>query len=117
PQSTHEDEDLFNHITQYSAYLDDVEVDHVQEDTPLSSILVWALIGGAATKIAKQYEDILPMKKAYDDSSTTYTPTHYWHSTMHFRRNWSTGDRKSTRLNSSHVSISYAVFCLKKKKH
>src|SRR5699024_11553631 len=27
-----------------------------------------------------------------------------------------TADRKSTRLNSSHVSISYAVFCLKKKK-
>src|SRR5699024_11856502 len=27
-----------------------------------------------------------------------------------------TQDRKSTRLNSSHVSISYAVFCLKKKK-
>src|SRR5690349_23565279 len=28
----------------------------------------------------------------------------------------SAGDRKSTRLNSSHVEISYAVFCLKKKK-
>src|SRR5690349_17872059 len=28
-----------------------------------------------------------------------------------------TRDRKSTRLNSSHVEISYAVFCLKKKKH
>src|SRR5690349_22158899 len=28
----------------------------------------------------------------------------------------SVGDRKSTRLNSSHVEISYAVFCLKKKK-
>src|SRR5439155_22829669 len=27
-----------------------------------------------------------------------------------------TSDRKSTRLNSSHVAISYAVFCLKKKK-
>src|SRR5690625_6947557 len=27
-----------------------------------------------------------------------------------------TGDRKSTRLNSSHVAISYAVFCLKKKR-
>src|SRR5215471_9131473 len=27
------------------------------------------------------------------------------------------GDRKSTRLNSSHVEISYAVFCLKKKKN
>src|SRR5690554_4017578 len=26
-------------------------------------------------------------------------------------------DRKSTRLNSSHVRISYAVFCLKKKRH
>src|SRR5690606_40894835 len=29
---------------------------------------------------------------------------------------WHWGDRKSTRLNSSHVKISYAVFCLKKKK-
>src|SRR2546427_1280305 len=29
----------------------------------------------------------------------------------------STRDRKSTRLNSSHSQISYAVFCLKKKKH
>src|SRR6266705_2994223 len=28
-----------------------------------------------------------------------------------------TGDRKSTRLNSSHRTISYAVFCLKKKKN
>src|SRR5699024_8435414 len=31
------------------------------------------------------------------------------------RGHW--GDRKSTRLNSSHVSISYAVFCLKKKNY
>src|SRR5947209_14826316 len=29
---------------------------------------------------------------------------------------FSAGDRKSTRLNSSHANISYAVFCLKKKK-
>src|SRR4051812_49512675 len=29
---------------------------------------------------------------------------------------WQGKDRKSTRLNSSHMSISYAVFCLKKKK-
>src|SRR5256886_5377090 len=37
------------------------------------------------------------------------------------RRWWSgtckTSDRKSTRLNSSHSQISYAVFCLKKKKN
>src|SRR5690606_40729175 len=32
------------------------------------------------------------------------------------RRSGPAGDRKSTRLNSSHVKISYAVFCLKKKK-
>src|SRR3989442_10885581 len=35
-------------------------------------------------------------------------------------RGWCPGcirDRKSTRLNSSHVRISYAVFCLKKKKN
>src|SRR5256885_7952406 len=30
---------------------------------------------------------------------------------------WSRADRKSTRLNSSHLVISYAVFCLKKKIH
>src|SRR3712207_6934793 len=29
---------------------------------------------------------------------------------------WHQRDRKSTRLNSSHANISYAVFCLKKKK-
>src|SRR5256885_2608317 len=31
-------------------------------------------------------------------------------------REWHERDRKSTRLNSSHLVISYAVFCLKKKK-
>src|SRR3712207_8485849 len=35
-------------------------------------------------------------------------------STARFPSNWE--DRKSTRLNSSHANISYAVFCLKKKK-
>src|SRR5256885_8741760 len=33
-----------------------------------------------------------------------------------FTRSIKTADRKSTRLNSSHLVISYAVFCLKKKK-
>src|SRR2546430_13031518 len=32
------------------------------------------------------------------------------------RQYWAKTDRKSTRLNSSHSQISYAVFCLKKKK-
>src|SRR2546426_7984315 len=34
-----------------------------------------------------------------------------------FDRRGGAQDRKSTRLNSSHLVISYAVFCLKKKKH
>src|SRR2546430_6550077 len=37
---------------------------------------------------------------------------HRWHRYRNVR-----SDRKSTRLNSSHSQISYAVFCLKKKKH
>src|SRR5699024_11332685 len=36
------------------------------------------------------------------------------HSLLFVRAYRHPGDRKSTRLNSSHVSISYAVFCLKK---
>src|SRR5207253_9501586 len=35
---------------------------------------------------------------------------------LHWGYNPTSLDRKSTRLNSSHVAISYAVFCLKKKK-
>src|SRR5205814_10195749 len=35
---------------------------------------------------------------------------------LHLQQPRDRGDRKSTRLNSSHLGISYAVFCLKKKK-
>src|SRR5260221_10085010 len=38
-----------------------------------------------------------------------------WRSCACARPRWT--DRKSTRLNSSHTVISYAVFCLKKKEH
>src|SRR2546422_3455777 len=38
-----------------------------------------------------------------------------WQMSIWYRRAWTT-DRKSTRLNSSHGYISYAVFCLKKKR-
>src|SRR2546430_4296453 len=37
-------------------------------------------------------------------------------SNLRCQKPWLTIDRKSTRLNSSHSQISYAVFCLKKKK-
>src|SRR3989442_2391804 len=38
------------------------------------------------------------------------------HERLAVRQRYSSQDRKSTRLNSSHVRISYAVFCLKKQK-
>src|SRR5689334_23753708 len=40
-----------------------------------------------------------------------------WHALYAPKGTPKPADRKSTRLNSSHSSISYAVFCLKKKKH
>src|SRR5690349_24239811 len=43
-------------------------------------------------------------------------PTHHEHSLRWHPAAAPHRDRKSTRLNSSHVEISYAVFCLKKKK-
>src|SRR5260363_462840 len=43
-------------------------------------------------------------------------PTRRWRRPLAPRSRSSRGDRKSTRLNSSHQIISYAVFCLKKKK-
>src|SRR5947207_8761467 len=40
-----------------------------------------------------------------------------WQSQLELVMEQTTRDRKSTRLNSSHTVISYAVFCLKKKKN
>src|SRR5699024_11852637 len=51
------------------------------------------------------------MKPKVDPRIEKYLP---WLKQQHFET-WEI-DRKSTRLNSSHVSISYADFCLKKKK-
>src|SRR5438876_8562428 len=52
-------------------------------------------------------------RKCLEIRETVHARRPYQHSleTVEFLR-----DRKSTRLNSSHPSISYAVFCLKKKK-
>src|SRR5690349_23517497 len=48
--------------------------------------------------------------------SSTASSTGCAPSTARTRSSSRSKDRKSTRLNSSHVEISYAVFCLKKKK-
>src|SRR5258705_7960836 len=64
---------------------------------------------------------LFPYTTLFRSSSTFPNTTSAW-----WRRTWAAGlgkkgmsflrDRKSTRLNSSHLGISYAVFCLKKKK-
>src|SRR2546427_8572566 len=57
-------------------------------------------------------EGVVPWGKARSDSGGSYGRGCVG---IHFVR-FGEGDRKSTRLNSSHSQISYAVFCLKKKK-
>src|SRR5690606_40395222 len=47
----------------------------------------------------------------------TFTTENSFKSYFVYKLTKTVRDRKSTRLNSSHVKISYAVFCLKKKKH
>src|SRR3712207_8551140 len=71
-----------------------VEYDESADPFPVSGwdALVWAV--GNATQTAHFYQSALGMELVA----------------------YSGPDRKSTRLNSSHANISYAVFCLKKKK-
>src|SRR5690242_21502158 len=54
--------------------------------------------------------DALPIFLQFGDERRRMAP-------FDLRHDIDIGDRKSTRLNSSHMSISYAVFCLKKKKN
>src|SRR6266704_4233763 len=72
----------------------------------ISSLSFFFFNDTATTEIyTLSLHDALPISRWYA------APARCWCSPACWRR-----DRKSTRLNSSHVSISYAVFCLKKKK-
>src|SRR2546429_3650904 len=63
--------------------------------------------------------DALPIYAAIIDRPLRRTASAAWGGAASHRGSSriATRDRKSTRLNSSHGYISYAVFCLKKKKH
>src|SRR5690606_41710150 len=64
------------------------------------------ILGEFAATLLNSPEGLAPIGKALQQAAATP----YW-------PDYAKGlDRKSTRLNSSHVKISYAVFCLKKKK-
>src|SRR5690554_6655872 len=69
----------------------------------------------AVTPITKSwyplYPHISPFRRFFRSIRTQ--KKRFYNSILHL---YLRGDRKSTRLNSSHVRISYAVFCLKKKK-
>src|SRR2546426_6108341 len=65
----------------------------------------WSSPGGAGCVSWVSTHDHLPCPALSQPSVGQAPATHHQ------------GDRKSTRLNSSHLVISYAVFCLKKKKH
>src|SRR5690606_41712407 len=100
---------------------------------PLSSLPLFFLFNAPATPRISTLslhdalpicQWLLPSEPLYWFWAVAITSTWlvYWISTLHFGLRFSNLswrgliDRKSTRLNSSHVKISYAVFCLKKKK-
>src|SRR2546426_7484235 len=66
--------------------------------------------GEAAAEPGSARRELPPARSARATSSSAMV-------TCSTSRSAAAGDRKSTRLNSSHLVISYAVFCLKKKKN
>src|SRR5437868_13671073 len=89
-------------------------------DTPIAEA---AIVGAAAGAAHMGLRPVAEMQ-FIDFISCAYDMLTNYVATARYRAGLATpivvrgpcGDRKSTRLNSSHVSISYAVFCLKKKK-
>src|SRR5690606_41835455 len=78
---------------------------HTGIDVERAGLIKWIKLLGLHKEEQRPgyHEIICPWVEAHSDKGTT--GTYYMEP-----------DRKSTRLNSSHVKISYAVFCLQKKK-
>src|SRR5690606_29107860 len=85
---------------QYMIYLADWYTNNATEESKVGFFQIGAGIGGDFPIC------VVPM--LHQDLQKTDTPLWGYFCQI--------SDRKSTRLNSSHVKISYAVFCLKKKK-
>src|ERR1035437_10790833 len=68
-------------------------------------------------KLSTRSENPDPDQSESVPSANWSFPSHRYHVPNLLSRAHRLTDRKSTRLNSSHANISYAVFCLKKKKH
>src|SRR5438067_10651946 len=81
-----------------------------------TSFTVFSFIVTTTTKIyTLSLHDALPIWEQSNPASSDRVPC-FLLAPGQSRRSASRQDRKSTLMNSSHVSISYAIFCLKKKK-
>src|SRR3712207_7633094 len=81
---------------------------------PRSTLFPYTTLFRSRSLVLKQPEDVAI---GVDDGSHQAAATDVVRGLLHGgTRDGHLGDRKSTRLNSSHANISYAVFCLKKKK-
>src|SRR5437870_9441793 len=77
--------------------------------TPASVTVKAGIITGEVTELKV-------MERVEQGSDRVVSPAKLT-GTLKLKNTSANQDRKSTRLNSSHVAISYAVFCLKKKTH
>src|SRR3712207_7235580 len=71
---------------------------------------------GRAGEVGRNDEDVQEIDRARHASAVAEVGAHSTTYASIAKYSASPRDRKSTRLNSSHANISYAVFCLKKKK-
>src|SRR5580765_815489 len=90
-----------------------VHICRLDEDDPVAA---WRerskVLKGVASRLGERHFDAIHLEGPGTDLTVGLLPTSRWNG----GGDETVDDRKSTRLNSSHPSISYAVFCLKKKK-
>src|SRR2546430_13609937 len=95
---------------------------------PRSTLFPYTTLFRSALQVKEEKRSAIPAVTHVDNSARPQTVErdvnpNYWQVIKEFEKQtnvpviMNTSDRKSTRLNSSHSQISYAVFCLKKKKH
>src|SRR5690625_6618069 len=98
-------DNLNEHVNKYHHF----SLPQTSQTQHLPQLAATALLQDFPKPSAPQPSPSLP---AHNNQSTHYA---YSLKPFHYYRKRCQSDRKSTRLNSSHVAISYAVFCLKKK--
>src|SRR5690606_41385244 len=93
---------LFPYTTLFRSQLAHQRKRHARFKHLVLALALVGLVGGDALALEQRVAVLQVEQRARGDRDGQWI------------RERSDGDRKSTRLNSSHVKISYAVFCLKK---